>query len=330
MRRGDQKLKKNKLNNSSNDSINSETSIKNEYYSLIPFQSPTVGIKYENIFNKNEPILKDLECPICLNLIWDPYECSDCGKIFCKICIEKTKEKKNSCPTCRKSPFQGRYAKSLKTFFNKIKLNCIYKGCNEHPEYSEYISHLKKCKFSLYKCNNPGCDYQDSLEKMEIHSTECKFLLVKCQYCSKEINLCNIESHEKTECTQIIICPKCHLKMSKDIYYSKHRKNDIDSKECQKEQIQKQKNEIKDLLNKSETLKRKYTKEENEYKSKLSKLKNKLKVETDKNEKLTKLYEQLKNEKIKTEKNLKFFKRIFFSFFILSISFIIFFFTKIL
>ena len=77
-------------------------------------------------------------------------------------------------------------------------------------------------------------------------------------------------------------------------------------------------------------MKRKYTKEENEYKSKLSKLKNKLKVETDKNEKLTKLYEQLKNEKIKTEKNLKLFKRIFFSFFILSISFIIFFFTKIL
>ena len=317
-----------KFNHPSNDSINSDTSIKSEYYSLIPFQLPTEGIKYDNIFNKDESILKDLECPICLNLIWDPYECTDCGKIFCKACLKKAKKKQNYCPICRKNPFQERYAKSVKTFFNKIKLNCIYKGCNEHPEYSEYINHLKKCKFCLYKCNNPGCDYQDILEKMEIHSTECQFLLVKCQYCSKEINLCKVELHEKTECTQIMICPKCHLKMAKDKYYSKHRKNDIDSKECQKEQIQLHKNEIKDLLNKIESLKSKYTKEGNQYKSKLSKLKGKIKDETDKNEKLTKLLEELKNQKIKTEKNLTFYIRLFYSFFILTISFIIFSFLK--
>ena len=330
MRRRESRLNQNKYNNSSNDSINSETNEISEYYSPLPFQIPTEGIKYENIFNKNEPILKDLECPICLNLIWDPYECSDCGKIFCKICIEKTKKTKNSCPTCRKTPFQGRNAKSLKTFFNKIKINCINKGCNEHPEYSEYISHIKKCKFRLYKCNNPGCDYQDNLEKMEIHSTECKFLLVKCQYCLKEINLYKVETHEKTECTQIMNCPKCHLKMSKDNYHSKHRKNNTDSKECQKEQIRLNKNEIKDLLNKLELLKSKHTKKENGYKSTISELKKKLKTETDKNEKLIKSIDELKNEKTKTEKCLKFYKNIFFSFLILLISFIIFIFTKLI
>ena len=57
-------------------------------------------------------------------------------------------------------------------------------------------------------------------------------------------------------------------------------------------------------------------------------MKGKIKDETDKNEKLTKLLEELKNQKIKTEKNLTFYKRLFYSFFILTISFIIFSFLK--
>ena len=117
------KFKKSKTQFSFNQSFNSEDDeIETEYFSKIPIPSPNELIKYENIFNKDEPILKDLECPICLNIIWDPFECCDCGKIFCYLCIKNAKKKKDSCPTCRKSPFQGRNAKSVKTFFNKITL----------------------------------------------------------------------------------------------------------------------------------------------------------------------------------------------------------------
>ena len=62
----------------------------------------------------------------------------------------KSNEKNNSCPVCRQSPFERRSAKSLKTFFSKININCIHKGCPEHPDYFEYINHIKKCKFKLY------------------------------------------------------------------------------------------------------------------------------------------------------------------------------------
>ena len=265
-----------------------------EYFSQIPIQMPTEGIKYENIFNKEDPILKDLECPICLNLIWDPIECNDCGKTFCKICLEKTKETKDSCPTCRKNPFQGRISKSLRTFFNKIKINCIFKGCKEHPYYSEYIDHIKKCKFRLYQCNNEGCNYQDILEKMEIHSTECKFLKIKCQYCSKEVNMHQIDSHEKTECNQIIFCPKCHLKLKKNYYNNNHRKNDIDSEECLKEQIKLHQKENKELLNKIESLNGQFNNVKNEYNSIINKVKKNLQKEKEKNENLTKELERMK------------------------------------
>ena len=260
------KYKKSKTQFSSNKSFNSEDDeIDTKYFSKIPIPSSTEIIKYENIFNKDEPILKDLECPICLNIIWDPFECCDCGKIFCYSCIKKSKEKNNSCPTCRKSPFQGRNAKSVKTFFNKINFNCIYKGCQEHPEYSEYLDHLKKCKFRLYKCNNEGCNYQDILENMEIHATQCKYLIIKCKYCSKDINLANLELHEKNECTEIIFCPKCHIKMAKKYYFNTHRKNEIDSMECQKEQIQIFQRDIKELLNNNEKLKKELNKQKKDY-----------------------------------------------------------------
>jgi len=318
------KYKKSKTQFSSNKSFNSEDDeIDTEYFSIIPIPSPKELIKYENIFNKDEPLLKDLECPICLNIIWDPFECCDCGKIFCYLCIKKSKEKNNSCPTCRKSPFQGRNAKSVKTFFNKISFNCIYKGCQEHPEYSEYLDHLKKCKYRLYKCNNEGCNYQDILEKMEIHATECKYLIIKCKYCSKDINLANLELHEKNECSEIIFCPKCHLKMAKKYYLNTHRKNEIDSMECQKEQIQIFQRDIKELLNNNERLKNEllkkdsfinkqkkdynlkiseFIKKEKEYNLKISELNKNLKNEIEENKKLSSQIKSFKQEKENKQK----------------------------
>ena len=44
-----------------------------------------------------------LKCLICLDVAKDPKQHETCGKIFCKECIEKNKDK--PCPSCRaKSP----------------------------------------------------------------------------------------------------------------------------------------------------------------------------------------------------------------------------------
>jgi len=108
------------------------------------------------------------------------------------------------------------------------------------------------------------------------------------------VNRSKIDIHKSRECTKIIItCPKCQLKISRGYYYSQHRKNDIDSDECQKEQIKILTKEKNELLNKNQSL----IKENNE-------LKNNLKSQKEKNEELNSKNEQLEKNIINKEREL--------------------------
>jgi hypothetical protein len=48
----------------------------------------------------------DLQCSICLDVAKDPVQHEECGKLFCKECIDR-RGKDNPCPNCntRKSKF---------------------------------------------------------------------------------------------------------------------------------------------------------------------------------------------------------------------------------
>ena len=51
----------------------------------------------------NESLLSDLTCPICLNIVWNPVECNECGNIFCEYCAKKISNSYRSyCPICKK------------------------------------------------------------------------------------------------------------------------------------------------------------------------------------------------------------------------------------
>ena len=43
-------------------------------------------------------IPKELQCPICLNLLTEPVTHSKCGNMFCNECIHKA----TKCPLCTK------------------------------------------------------------------------------------------------------------------------------------------------------------------------------------------------------------------------------------
>ena len=47
----------------------------------------------------NEPD-DDLKCVICLDVVQDPLQHEQCGKLFCKECIERLGKDK-PCPHCR-------------------------------------------------------------------------------------------------------------------------------------------------------------------------------------------------------------------------------------
>ena len=52
-----------------------------------------------------------LECTVCQQLADNPHQTPCCGgQTICIKCIEKWKERNDSCPNCRKSPFETMHA----------------------------------------------------------------------------------------------------------------------------------------------------------------------------------------------------------------------------
>ncbi len=47
-----------------------------------------------------------LKCLICLLVVRKPQQHGGCGKLFCKVCIDKHKTISNACPHCRRSLLQ--------------------------------------------------------------------------------------------------------------------------------------------------------------------------------------------------------------------------------
>ena len=87
---------------------------------------PKDGIPLDRISSDlDKKILENKICSICLNLVWNPIDCSKCQNIFCKYCINSLLAKrKYSCPLCRK-PFKSSNCKALKKIFEGIKTNVL-------------------------------------------------------------------------------------------------------------------------------------------------------------------------------------------------------------
>ena len=163
-----------------------------ENFSLNSVEDLDNGIPIELLLSEiDKSTLETITCPICLDIVWDPVDCSKCGFIFCENCIDESIEKvDDSCPICKNSPFQTTECKTIKKLLAKFKFRCPNIPCDVNPEYSDFLDHLEKCKFRKYHCNNKGCDFEtieDDKEGMENHSKICEYKLINCQYCSKSV-----------------------------------------------------------------------------------------------------------------------------------------------
>ena len=54
----------------------------------------------ENEFKFIGELDEDLKCLICLGVARDPLQHEECGKLFCKLCLEEYGKDK-PCPNCR-------------------------------------------------------------------------------------------------------------------------------------------------------------------------------------------------------------------------------------
>ena len=180
--------------------------------------------QYSSFYNKDDIFdntnIEDLICPICLNILINPINCSDKknSHSFCKKCINKYLRDKNNCPIC-KLFFEYKINNEINTLLNKLSFKCIFKteGCNNIISYSEYFNHINNCKYNnkKYECQIKIYNYKN--KKFEIygylenenniinHYKLCGYIEYKCIFCNEHILQMNLEEHVKNKCKFKII-----------------------------------------------------------------------------------------------------------------------------
>ena len=145
--------------------------------------------KYYYLFNymlhPNQAILNELECPICLKILDNPYYCLKCNRHFCYNCISSQKE----CPfRCSDKLEIAGINRLFSNILNQTELKCINEknGCKEIILFEKYENHLKECNY--YKCENNGCDFIGNKNKYENHKKICIYRCIPCLKCKKNIS----------------------------------------------------------------------------------------------------------------------------------------------
>ncbi|OMJ87435.1 hypothetical protein SteCoe_10853 [Stentor coeruleus] len=132
-----------------------------------------------------EPPRKDFQCPICLGVVRNPLECSQCGILLCKKCACSCSKPQNpffimtssvpkfNCPICRSRAAPREPSSILKKIINSSVVYCKNKshGCPVSEALGEIKNHEKECKFKAIRCANHGfCDKQGN--KIDFISVE--------------------------------------------------------------------------------------------------------------------------------------------------------------
>lgn len=123
------------------------------------------------------------ECPVCLQILRDPYQATCSGYAFCKQCIDCVERNNKPCPCCNKQ-------------FNKFEDKRLRK--------SLYDSKMH------YSSSKQGCEWVGELRDLDNHLNSnppptnqlqgCKFSQIKCLHCSKLFLRCDIEDHQSNKC----------------------------------------------------------------------------------------------------------------------------------
>ena len=162
-----------------------------------------------------ERISRDAVCPICFQVVWNPFLTACCGNHLCEACVETTKEKSNQCPFCNKESISGIIDKKLQRQINELQVYCLHKkhGCLWVGELGKLAKHLEEdnsngeCKFVLLPCSF-SCGKQMFRCELEEHlAEECPLRALTCKYCGYCSTCKDVTTHY-SECPRyLVICP---------------------------------------------------------------------------------------------------------------------------
>ena len=138
---------------------------------------------FECQFVEEPPRSLQSECPVCLQILRDPYQTTCCGYAFCKPCIDCVERDNKPCPCCNKQ-FNKFEDKRLKKSLYDFKVQCpnTKQGCEWVKELRELDNHLNL---------NPT-------QRNQLQG--CKISQIKCNHCSEVFQRSDIENHQDNVC----------------------------------------------------------------------------------------------------------------------------------
>ena len=146
-------------------------------------------------FVERPPEVLQSECPVCLQIIRDPYQISCCGYSFCRSCIERIKAGNKPCPTCNTKGFSDFSDKRLKRSLYSFKVRCSHQkdGCEWTGELGQFDVHLN---------NDPTPEKQ---------LDGCQFAKIDCLYCEEKQQRQYTQGHQNKNCMKRpFSCEYCH------------------------------------------------------------------------------------------------------------------------
>ncbi len=172
---------------------------------------------------------EDLKCMICLEVARDPLQHEECGKLFCKQCLEEYGRHK-PCPNCR-------MRKSHYYVDKRGMLLC----CQLSDSLTSFCLGKRTIDALRVECSNAKrrCDWQGTVGTVEKHVDTCQFTLVpcpkECKNDKEDTNLFmrkDLDNHLEKDCpNRDYQCGYCGVDGTYDNITKVHDKN------CEKKTI---------------------------------------------------------------------------------------------
>ena len=163
-----------------------------------------------------EQTSKDFDCPVCFQLIRNPFLTACCGNHFCDTCVKSMKEKSNRFPFCNEKPISGITDKKFQRQINELQVYCVHKkhGCLWIGELGKLATHLEsnksdgECKYVLLPCSLT-CGKQILRCELKQHLTEeCPLRTCTCEYCGFSSTYKDVTATHYSDCPNYpITCP---------------------------------------------------------------------------------------------------------------------------
>ena len=169
-------------------------------------------------FVEPPPEVFQSECPVCLQIIRDPYQVTCCGYSFCRSCIERIKADNKPCPTCNEKGFSDYPNKGLKRSLYAFKVRCSHQkdGCEWTGELGQFDVHLNDnpppekqidgCPMTTISCDfaHVGCGVAVARKDMPEHLRE-NLLTHTSLLAVSHANLASYSAKQQTQITELVV-----------------------------------------------------------------------------------------------------------------------------